>query len=276
MNQIEISYNGQSFFLDIAEGKMVNLNRIFAISGASKGKEPKEWVKLDSTKNLIKSINGGKSPVLKTKRGVGGGTWAHWQLALSYAQYLSTDLHVVVNQVFKERLEEAIDPELGITRSRDRAVEKWRREGKDEAHIQARLKSIEVRNEHTSVLKHHGVTGYGFGNCTNNIYQPILGGKASDIRKQRGLSSNANLRDNMTSVELVGIMFAETLASDKINRENRQGNNSCASACLGAGMNVKSIIDKHESSLERPKKPEIPTRTAIGDRIASMRASLQN
>ena len=37
LTSIEVPYNGQSFFIDIAEGKMVNLNRIYEISGASSG-----------------------------------------------------------------------------------------------------------------------------------------------------------------------------------------------------------------------------------------------
>jgi len=47
-------------------------------------------------------------------------------------------------------------------------------------------------------------------------------------------------------------MFAEILAADKIKREGRQGTNSCAAACLGAGINIKSVIDKHEDTLGKP------------------------
>ena len=99
LSSIEIPYNGQSFLIDIADGKMVNLNRIFEISGSPKNQDPRQWVRLPTTKKLIESMNVEKSHILKTRRGEGGGTWSHWKLALSYAQYLSPELHLSVNQV---------------------------------------------------------------------------------------------------------------------------------------------------------------------------------
>lgn len=109
---------------------MVSLNRIYEISGSPKNQDPRQWSRLPVTKILIEPMNVEKSHILKAKRGEGGGNWVHWLLAVSYAQYLSLDLHLAVNQVFKERLEEAIDPdpdpELGIARSRERAKVAWK------------------------------------------------------------------------------------------------------------------------------------------------------
>lgn len=257
----------------------ISLTDMWVAAGSPDGKhDPRRWkdkAGSEFIEFISNSLNVPSGDIYKTSRGKYGGTWAHWQIALAYAKYLSPEFHAWANQAIKDRIEEEHDPELGITRSRDRAVEKWRRQGKDDNHIQMRLKSIDVRNNHTGVLKEHGVDGFGYGNCTNSIYLPILGGKANDLRKQRGLSRNANLRDNISAVELAGVMFAETLATDKIVRENRQGNNSCAAACLGAGMNVKSIIDKHENSLEKPKKRTIPATTAVGERFNSIRTRLK-
>ena len=258
--KIEIPYNGQSFFIDIAEGNMVNLNKIHEITGSSKNQSPYEWIRLQSTINIIKSMtndNTGKSRIIKSKKGKGGGTWAHWQLVLSYAQYLSPELHLVVNRVFKERLEETLDPELGINRSRERAIKNWRKRGMNDNLINTRIDGIPVRNEFTGTLKEHQVIGNGYGICTNNIYIPLLGGKADDLRRQKGLKKSENIRDNLSQVELISVMFAETLASDKIKRENRQGNDQCAVTCLKTGMNVKNFVDDHEKSISVPKEPAI-------------------
>lgn len=247
--KIEIPYNGERFFIDIAEGNTVRLNSVYEIAGSPNNQDPRQWSRLPATKKLMKSINVEKSHILKTQRGVGGGTWAHWQLALSYAQYLSPELHLAVNQVFKERLEETLDPELGITRSRKRAIKRWRKFGMDDTHIETRSKSVDVRNGFTDTLQDHNVSGNGYAICTNNIYRPILGGNAKEIRIEKGLKKNENIRDSISIVELGAIMYAEILATDKIKRENKQGNNQCAIACLKSGMNLKELVDNHEKSI---------------------------
>ena len=38
--------------------------------------------------------------IYKTTRGKGGGTYAHWQIALAYAKYLSHELHMRVNETY--------------------------------------------------------------------------------------------------------------------------------------------------------------------------------
>lgn len=290
----------QIFYGDIqvrndAQG-FISLTDMWIASGTPDGKQnPYEWSRAPRAKKsgssgktsitggpghkfiefIAKELNTGADRIYKTTRGKFGGTWAHWQIALAYAKYLSPEFHAWANQVVKDRIEEDHSPDIGITRSRERAIENWRKQGKSDEYIAARMKGIEVRNGFTGTLKDHNVSGAGYGICTNNIYQPILGGSAVDIRKERGLPQKANLRDNMSSVELGGVMFAEILAADKINREGRQGNGSCAAACLGAGMNIKSVIDKHESALDKPKELPVMSNTTISDRINNLRDKLR-
>lgn len=253
LTKIEIPYNGQSFFIDIAEGKMVNLNRIFEISGATKGKEPKEWNKLDSTKKLIESINGGKSPVLKTKRGVGGGTWAHWQLALSYAQYLSPELHQVVNQVFRERLEETIDPELGISRSQERARKAWKAQGKTDEWIEKREQGKYIRESYVSTLISHEVKpGAEVGHCTNQIYKGLFFKDSTEIedglrKSHPNLPKKINLRDHVKLSSLAAISLSEALSSEKIEEINALGVDSCAKISREKASSVRLILDDSRS-----------------------------
>lgn len=273
----------QIFYGDVqvrndAQG-FISLNDMWVAAGCPEGKrDPRRWkdeAGQEFIDHIAKSLNVRIADIYKTTRGKFGGTWAHWQIALAYAKYLSPEFHAWANQVIKDRIEEDRSPDLGITRSRDRAIENWRKQGKDDDYITARIKGIDARNGFTEVLKKQGVSGSGYGICTNNVYDPILGGNAAKIRKQKGLPQKANLRDNMSSVELGGVMFAEILAADKIKREDRQGNSSCASACLSAGMNVKSILDKHESTLAKPQEVKVLTNTAISNRINMMRNKLR-
>jgi hypothetical protein len=221
---------------------------------------------------IAKKYNVGRENVYKTSRGKFGGVWAHWQIALDYAKYLSPEFHAWANQVIKERVEEDHDPELGIERSRDRAINTWKKQGKDDANIQTRINGIKVRNVFTDTLKKSGVENSGYAICTNNIYKPILGGTASEIRTAKGLSKKANVRDEMSTVELAGTMFAEALATDKIKREKREGLNQCASACLKSGMDIKLTLDKHEASINKPIYVEKESQdTFLGDRLNKLR-----
>lgn len=94
-NPLKISYNGNDFLLDVAEGKLVSLNAIYEIVGSPINKEPYEWKRLPQTQELIealtKKLNVAKIEIIKTSRARadrGGGTWSHWQLAIEYAIYL--------------------------------------------------------------------------------------------------------------------------------------------------------------------------------------------
>ena len=73
-----------------------------------------------------------KQGIIAITKGRYGGTFAHPQIALAYAKYLSPKLHIFVNQVFFERLEERHNPELSIARGRARAIETWHKQGKSD------------------------------------------------------------------------------------------------------------------------------------------------
>ena len=251
--RIEIPYNGQTFLIDVAEGNMVNLNKLHELSGSPETKSPKRWTALPTAKNLIESINDGKSVFLKTKRGIGGGTWAHWQLALSYAQYLSPELHLVVNQVFKERLEENIDPELGVIRSRDRAVKKWQSQGHDDKWIADRERHLDTRKVYVDTLLTHDVKpNHELGICTNKIYKGIFNKDKSELEKDirennPGLPKTINIRDHAKRSSIAAIGLAEALASEEIEQCNIRGVDECAKTSFDKGFSVQLALSDSRS-----------------------------
>ena len=251
LTKIEIPYNGQSFFIDIAEGKMVNLNRIFEISGLSKSQSPYEWSRLPTTISLITSMtndNTEKSRIIKSRRGKGGGTWAHWQLALSYAQYLSPELHLAVNQVFKERLEETIDPELGISRSKDRARKAWKAQGKTDEWIEKREQGKHIREFYVSTLINHDVKpGAEVGICTNEIYKGLFFKDSTQIedslrKNHPDLPKKINIRDHAKLSSLAAISLSEALSSEKIEEINAQGVDHCAKISNEKASSVRMAL----------------------------------
>lgn len=98
---------------------------------------------------------------------------------------------------------------------------------KDQQWLAVRAQSKYVRAIYTGVLQSHGVVADGYGRCTNAIYEPILGGKTSVVKQNRGLPESANLRDHLPSMELTAVMFAESGASTIIEKKDAFGNAEC-------------------------------------------------
>ena len=89
------------------EGKeKVSLTDLWKAADSPDNKNPNEWIRYagaEFIEELSKKLNTGITHIITSKRGKGGGTWAHWQVALAYAKYLSPELHMFVNQCFMER-----------------------------------------------------------------------------------------------------------------------------------------------------------------------------
>jgi hypothetical protein len=192
--------------------------------------------------NTVSNRNG-DNQVVTVKRGgnTGGGTYAHKNLALAYAKYLDPRLHVLVNELFFQRMEEEKNPDL-IT---DRAIRTYKKHGKSDPWISNRLLSKARRNEFTGVLAQHGVRGEGYKNCTNAIYSHLYGGTTAVIREKKGLTAKDNIRDNMPMDELIGTMFTEMLATKRIEDGGQQGNAQCEMACTQASKIVARAIKEN-------------------------------
>lgn len=208
-------------------GELVSLTDLWREAGSPANKEIKRWLESDPVNRFIKTVSSllkvGISDVIKIKRGKGGGTLAHKQIALEYAQYLDPQLAVLVNEVFFERIEEEKNPELAI----DRVVRTYEKQGKDKTWIASRVDGRIKRNFFTAKLSEHGVTGDGYKNCTNAVYNGLFGGTATVVREKKGLTTKDNIRDNLSIVELAAISLSEALSMERIEKENVFGNAKC-------------------------------------------------
>jgi len=109
-------------------------------------------------------------------------------------------------RVGRERINETYDPEITI----NRALETYRRKGYSEEWINQRLKTIDVRKEFTDELKRSGINSQkDFAVLTNILTQTWSGYSVKEYKNLKGLKKE-NLRDNMTNMELVLNMLAET------------------------------------------------------------------
>lgn len=122
-------------------------------------------------------------------------------------------------QVGKERIDEIIDPELTI----DRALETYLKKGYTREWINQRLQAIQVRKELTDTWLDHGVKeGREFAILTNEISKAWSGMTTREYKDFKGLKKE-NLRDNMSTLELVLNMLAEATTTELTQIANSQG-----------------------------------------------------
>ena len=108
-------------------------------------------------------------------------------------------------QVGRNRIEETIDPELTI----ERALETYLKKGYTREWINQRLQAIQVRKELTDEWDARGVQkGVEYAILTDEISRAWSGMSTRQYKNLKGLKKE-NLRDNMTTLELVLNMLAE-------------------------------------------------------------------
>ena len=159
-------------------------------------------------------------------------------------------------EVGKERIDEIIDPELTI----DRALEGYARKGYSREWINQRLQTIQVRKELTDTWQDHGVkAGNEYAILTNEISKAWSGMTTREYKDFKGLKKE-NLRDNMSTTELILNMLAETATKDIAEATNPQGLDENKQVAQDGG----SIAGDARKSIEaRTGKPVIISKNAI-------------
>ena len=121
--------------------------------------------------------------------------------------------------VGRERIEETIDPEQAI----DRALETYLKKGYSEDWIHQRILSIRVRNELTAEWQARGVEkGREYAILTDEITKAWSGMTTRQYKNLKGLKKE-NLRDNMSTLEIVLNMLAETTTTELSKAHRPEG-----------------------------------------------------
>ena len=159
-------------------------------------------------------------------------------------------------EVGKERIDEIIDPELTI----DRALEGYARKGYSREWINQRLQAIQVRKELTDTWQDHGIkAGNEYAILTNEISKAWSGMTTREYKDFKRLKKE-NLRDNMSTTELILNMLAETATKDIAEATNPQGLDENKQVAQDGG----SIAGDARKSIEaRTGKPVITSKNAI-------------
>lgn len=236
------------------ENGLACLNDIWTAAGYRKNQRPNDWVRLPTTLKRIervvelitgKSRNYEKADIikaLKTKIGANGGTFADIRLALDYAEYLNPKLAIEVKEVFLRY--KAADATLA-----DDILSRATPEANRWAGVRALARSN--RNSYTQTLKEHGVVAKGYMDCTEAVYQALMGNKSYQLRVQRGLPPKTNLRDHMDVDELSYVMAAEALSAERIEEEDRQGNADCIEASAIGASAIRNAIEQDRRNRQK-------------------------
>ena len=151
-------------------------------------------------------------------------------------------------KVGRERIEETIDPEQAI----DRALETYQKKGYDTDWIHQRLLSIRVRNELTAEWQERGVQqGKEYAILTDEITKAWSGMSTRQYKKLKGLKKE-NLRDNMSTMEIVLNMLAEATTTELSKAHQPEGFSESQTMARRGGSYAGQVRVDIEKDTGRP------------------------
>lgn len=119
-----------------------------------------------------------------------------------------------------ERLEEIENPALAI----QRGYEGYLRKGMSPAKAKARAKTVFHRNELTQKWQDHGINKpKEFALLTDRESKGTFGRTTSEMKEEKSLLPTQNLRDHMTTAELLAQDASDVAISLLIDKHNPQG-----------------------------------------------------
>ena len=193
----------------------------------SESTDPKQYIKKMRTRDPQLSANWGTicTPVQmlaadgKQRKVQAANTEGILRIIQSIPSPKAEPFRLWLAAVGRERIEETIDPEQAI----DRALETYQKKGYSEDWIHQRILSIRVRNELTAEWQARGVEqGREYAILTDEITKAWSGMTTRQYKNLKGLKKE-NLRDNMSTLEIVLNMLAETTTTELSKAHRPEG-----------------------------------------------------
>ncbi|UCD90692.1 MAG: KilA-N domain-containing protein [Desulfobacterales bacterium] len=95
---MNLNYRGQKINL---KNDLICLTDFWKAVGRPKNRSAPQWLELPQTINFIIKLQSKIGDAQTTiEKCDASGTYAHWQIALAYAKYLSTDLEMHMNEIY--------------------------------------------------------------------------------------------------------------------------------------------------------------------------------
>ena len=197
------------------------------VAGLSESTDPKQYIKKMRARDPQLSANWGTicTPVQmlaadgKQRKVQAANTEGILRIIQSIPSPKAEPFRLWLAAVGRERIEETIDPEQAI----DRALETYQKKGYDADWIHQRILSIRVRNELTAEWQARGVEqGREYAILTDEITKAWSGMTTRQYKNLKGLKKE-NLRDNMSTLEIVLNMLAETTTTELSKAHRPEG-----------------------------------------------------
>lgn len=151
-------------------------------------------------------------------------------------------------RVGSERIDETIDPELTI----ERALETYLKKGYSREWINQRLQAIQVRKELTDEWDNRGVKqGIEYAILTDEITKAWAGLNTKQYKNLKGLTKQ-NLRDNMSTLELVLNMLAEATTTELSKTVEPKNFNENKEVAIKGGSIAGNTRKEIESATGKP------------------------
>lgn len=145
-------------------------------------------------------------------------------------------------QVGYERIQEIENPELAAQRAR----QYYKALGYNDAWIDTRLKSIDIREKLTDEWKERGVQeGLEYAILTAEISRATFGVTPSEYKKIKELKRE-NLRDHMTDLELIFTMLGEVGTRNVAVDKDAQGFEENKDAAVEGGLAAGKALGAYE------------------------------
>ena len=194
------------------------------VAALTDSKDPKQYIKRMRSRDPALQVNWGtictpvemKAADGKRRRVMAANTKGLLRIIQSIPSPKAEPFKLWLAEVGAERIQETIDPELSI----DRALETYLKKGYSREWINQRLQAIQVRKELTDEWDAHGVQkGVEYAILTDEITRAWSGMTTRQYKNYKGLRKE-NLRDNMSTLELVLNMLAEATTTE-ISRQRQ-------------------------------------------------------
>ena len=143
-------------------------------------------------------------------------------------------------QVGAEKLEEAEDPELGLFRSLDKTVSKYRREGKPDSWIALRVEGIVTRKRFVEALKNAVIDELPsmYARTTDQLYKGLWNRTTAQLRAELEITPKQNPRDHFGKYALMYTRMAEELSNRSVKFSRNSYTTYSNGHCLGSRKTI--------------------------------------
>lgn len=211
----------------------------------------KSSLNLPTTELIIKRVGG--TPTEQ-------GTYGHPLLAIHLAQWISPEFALAAANLIHQYLKTDVSLATSIiSRTNELTSEESRTIG--EALInKSSDKEIEWLAARAQTKASNKTLNAELAQCPNTskavyslsqsaIVENLTGSTITQIKKEKGLTKSATVREGMDTDELITLAFTEMLAAKRISNDKPSGDKQCAGVCGNTAKAVKSFSDLTTGSI---------------------------